>query len=45
MVEGYTPRGSIETTFQEGREDRKLESTKCDGKPPVLRFSPGLCGR
>jgi hypothetical protein len=28
MVECYTPRWSIETTFQEGREYLKLESTK-----------------
>jgi hypothetical protein len=28
IVAGYTQRWSIETTFQEGREDLKLESTK-----------------
>jgi hypothetical protein len=29
IVEGYTQRWSIETTFQECREYLKLESTKC----------------
>jgi hypothetical protein len=28
IVACYTPRWSIETTFQEGRESLKLESTK-----------------
>jgi hypothetical protein len=27
MVEGYPQRWAMETTFQEGREDLKLEST------------------
>jgi hypothetical protein len=44
MVACYTPRGSIETTFQECREYLKLESTKGYGKHPVLRFTPCLFG-
>jgi hypothetical protein len=44
MVESYTQRGAIETTFQAWREYRKLESTKSYGHAPVLRFTPGLFG-
>jgi hypothetical protein len=44
IVECYTQRWSIETTFQECREYLKLESTKSYGKQTVLRFTPGLCG-
>jgi hypothetical protein len=39
-----TPRWSIETTFQECREDLKLESTKGDGQPTVLRCTPCVFG-
>jgi len=44
IVECDTPRGSIETTFQECREYRKLESTKSSSKQTVLRFTPDVCG-
>ena len=44
IVECYTQRWSIETTFQECREYLKLESTKCYGKQTVLRFTPCLFG-
>jgi hypothetical protein len=44
IVECYTQRWSIETTFQEGREDLKLESTKGYGQPTVLRLTPCLFG-
>jgi hypothetical protein len=44
IVECYTQRWSIETTFQECREYLKLESTKCYGKATVLRFTPCLFG-
>jgi len=44
IVECYTQRWSIETTFQEGREDLKLESTKGYGQQTVLRFTPCLFG-
>jgi hypothetical protein len=44
IVECYTQRGSIETTFQECREHLKLESTKCYGQQTVLRFTPCLFG-
>ena len=44
MVECYTQRWSIETTFQECREYLKLESTKGYGKHTVLRFTPCLFG-
>jgi hypothetical protein len=44
IVECYTQRWSIETTFQECREDLKLESTKCYAKETVLRFTPCLFG-
>jgi hypothetical protein len=44
MVECYTPRGSIETTFQEGREYLRLESTKGYSQPTVWRFTPCLFG-
>jgi DDE superfamily endonuclease len=40
MVECYTQRWSLETTFQECREDLKRESTKGYGQQTVLRFSP-----
>jgi hypothetical protein len=44
IVACYTPRWSIETTCQEGREYLKLESTTGDGQATVLRFSPCLLG-
>jgi hypothetical protein len=44
IVECYTQRWSIETTFQECREHLKLESTKCYSRPTVLRFTPCLFG-
>jgi DDE superfamily endonuclease len=44
IVECYTQRWSIETTFQECREYVKLESTKCYSKETVLRFTPCLFG-
>jgi Transposase DDE domain len=44
IVECYTQRWSIETTFQEGREHLKLESTKCYSQQTVLRFTPCLFG-
>ena len=44
IVECYTQRWSIETTFQECREYLKLESTKGDGRQTVLRFTPCLFG-
>lgn len=44
IVECYTQRWSIETTFQECREYLKLESTKCYAKETVLRFTPCLFG-
>jgi hypothetical protein len=44
IVECYTQRWSIETTFQECREYLKLESTKCYGQQTVLRFTPCLFG-
>jgi hypothetical protein len=44
IVECYTQRWSLETTFQECREYLKLESTKCYGKETVLRFPPCLFG-
>ena len=44
IIECYTQRWSIETTFQECREHLKLESTKCYGKQTVLRFTPCLFG-
>jgi DDE superfamily endonuclease len=44
MVEGYTQRWSIETTFQECREDLNLDSTKCDSQQTVLRLVPCLFG-
>jgi DDE superfamily endonuclease len=40
----YTQRWSIETTFQECREDLTLEATKGDGQQTVLRFTPCLFG-
>jgi hypothetical protein len=44
IVECYTQRWSIETTFQECREYLKLESTTGDGQQTALRFTPGLFG-
>jgi hypothetical protein len=44
VVACYTHRRSIETTFQEGREPLKLESTKCYGQQTVLRFTPMFIG-
>ena len=44
IVECYTQRWSIETTFQECREYLKLESTKGYGQATVLRFNPCLLG-
>ncbi len=44
IVEGYTQRWSIETTFQECREYLKLESTKCYGQQSVLRLIPSIFG-
>jgi DDE superfamily endonuclease len=44
IVECYTQRWSIETTFQECREHLKLESTKCYGQQTVLRSTPCLFG-
>jgi DDE superfamily endonuclease len=44
LVECYTQRWSIETTFQECREYLRLESTKCYSKETVLRFTPCLFG-
>jgi uncharacterized protein YerC len=44
IVEGYTQRWSIETTFQECREYLKLESTKGYSQQTVLRLTPCLFG-
>jgi hypothetical protein len=44
IVECYTQRWSIETTFQECREYLKLESPKGYSQATVLRFTPGLFG-
>jgi hypothetical protein len=44
VVECYTQRWSIETTFQECREHLKRESTKCYSQQTVLRFTPCLLG-
>jgi hypothetical protein len=44
IVECYTQRWSIETTFQECREYLKLESTKGYGQQTVLRCTPCLFG-
>jgi DDE superfamily endonuclease len=44
IVECYTQRWSIDTTFQECREHLKLESTKCYSQQTVLRFIPCLFG-
>jgi hypothetical protein len=44
IVECYTQRWSSDTTFQECREDLKLESTKGYGQQTVLRFTPCLFG-
>jgi hypothetical protein len=45
MVACDTQRGSIATTLQECREDRKRESTQGAGPHPGLRFTPGVFGR
>ena len=44
IVECYTQRWSLETTFQECREYLKLDSTKGYGQQTVLRFTPCLFG-
>jgi hypothetical protein len=44
IVECYTQRWSIETTFQECREYLKLESSKGYSQETVLRFTPCLFG-
>ena len=44
IVECYTQRWSIETTFQACREYLKLESTTGYGQAPVLRLSLCLLG-
>jgi DDE superfamily endonuclease len=44
IVECYTQRWSLETTFQECREYLKLESPRCYGQQTVLRFTPCLFG-
>ena len=44
IVECYTQRWSIETTFQECREYLKLESPKGYGQQTVLRFTPCVFG-
>jgi hypothetical protein len=44
IVECYTQRWSIETTFQECREYLKLESTKGYSQATVLRLTPCLLG-
>jgi hypothetical protein len=44
IVECYTQRWSMETTFQECREYLHLESTKGYCKPTVLRCTPCLFG-
>jgi hypothetical protein len=44
IVEYYTQRWSLETTFQECREYLKLESTKGYSQQTVLRFTPCLFG-
>jgi DDE superfamily endonuclease len=44
IVEGSTQRWSIEPTSQAGREYVKLESTKGDSQPTVLRLTPCLFG-
>jgi hypothetical protein len=44
IVECYTQRWSIETTFQACREYLKLESPKGYGQQTVLRFTPYLFG-
>lgn len=43
-VECYTPRWSIDTTFQEGREYLKLEATQGDWRATVLRLTPCVFG-
>jgi hypothetical protein len=44
MVDCDTPRGLIETTFQECREYLARESTRGYGQQTVLRFTPCLFG-
>jgi hypothetical protein len=45
IVECYTQRWAIETTFQEGREDLTLESTTCSSQHTVFRFAPWVVAR
>jgi hypothetical protein len=45
IVECDPQRWSIDPTVQECREHLKLDSTKCDGTPTVLRFTPCVFGR
>jgi hypothetical protein len=44
IVECYTPRWSIETTFQECRDHLELESPKWYGQQTVLRSTPCFFG-
>lgn len=44
VIEAYTGRWNIETTFQEMRSDLKLEQTRGWTKPTVLRTAPCLFG-
>ena len=44
LVACDTQRWAIETTVQACREDLQLEATQGDGRPTVLRFTPGLFG-
>src|SRR5262245_5763525 len=44
IVAYYTQRESIQTLFQECREDLQLESTTGDVQQPVLRLTPCLFG-
>jgi hypothetical protein len=44
MVEYYTQRWAIATTFHESREYLKLESTQGYGQATVLRLTPCLLG-
>lgn len=44
MGECYPQRGAMETTVQEGRDSRPLESTPGYGPPTGLRLPPCWCG-
>ena len=44
MVERYTPRGSLDTTFQACREHLPRASTTSDGQQTVQRFPPCVFG-